>query len=281
MRRNQENSVFDDIDNVVQDTVRFLEARGETNLAREYLSFLTHRLSPQPAAWAVSTAPGHLAQRFADRLCLEGLTDLRPTTAPQEDITLELFASEEAAPQAELLALVRTSRERRALIDISESAAGWRWAVSTERSAFEYRGFAQLARDLQFVRAPELIANEATALWNLQFLSSAQATYQTLYDGAGFAPLRELGQLRLIDAELSCGTKHGYLFEAMPAEQGDDLYIYATPLKYGASGRRSFMMGVRLRSICVDDCGGDQINFSSPSLRLFRPRLRLSLCQQS
>lgn len=108
-------------------------------------------------------------------------------------------------------------------------------------------------------------ANEGSAIATLRTVSSAEATYQSIFQK--FGTLEELASENLIDPALATGLKNGYRFSLEITKSEDNLEgfdLVAVPETYQRSGRRSFF---------VDESGvirgGD--NQGRPSTEFDRP----------
>lgn len=113
--------------------------------------------------------------------------------------------------------------------------------------------------------ASRMAANEGSALKTLREVSSAESTYQSVFQK--FGTLEELVSEGLIDPSLADGENHGYKFTLELTTNEDNLEgfeIVAVPMKYKSSGRRSFFVDESLVIREADNQGG-------PSTRSDRP----------
>lgn len=94
-----------------------------------------------------------------------------------------------------------------------------------------------------------LAANEASSVYTVRAINSAQLSYAEKYSQKGFASaLSELGLSpgdSLIDQQVASGTKNGYRFTltAAPPDTTNRIAHYAVvarPLTYGKTGVRGF-----------------------------------------
>src|SRR5262245_40292129 len=109
-------------------------------------------------------------------------------------------------------------------------------------------------------------ANEASAIYSLRKISSAEANYASNY--GRFATLSELESEQLIDRVLASGIKNGYCFKLEPkptdtASVGG-FEVTAVPLKYGTSGRRSFFIDESFVVRAADNHGAQPSVFDPP-----------------
>jgi type IV pilus assembly protein PilA len=113
--------------------------------------------------------------------------------------------------------------------------------------------------------ASRLAANEASALQTLRMVSSAESTYQSVFQK--FGTLEELVSEGLIDPSLGDGEKHGYKFTLELTKNEDNLEgfeIVAVPLTYKSSGRRSFFVDESLVIRAADNQGGPSTVADNP-----------------
>jgi type II secretory pathway pseudopilin PulG len=80
-------------------------------------------------------------------------------------------------------------------------------------------------------------ANEASAIRNLRVLAQAEEVFISTHDGTP-GVYDDLKNAELLTEELTRGESHGYRFEVNV--EGDNFAVLATPVKYPASGKRSF-----------------------------------------
>ena len=106
-------------------------------------------------------------------------------------------------------------------------------------------------------------ANEASAIYSLRTISSAELTYQSQF--AKFGTLQELAANKLIDSNLGSGAKNGYTFTVtLDSENPEAFEVTGVPQTYRSSGTRSFY---------IDETfiirGGD--NYGGPSTKMDDP----------
>jgi len=94
----------------------------------------------------------------------------------------------------------------------------------------------------------ECLPYEECAISNLRTLHSAEVTYNATIGGGNYGTFAQLHAAGLISPGLVDGSHHGYNFTysittattATPAS----FKLWAVPINYGVTGRRSFFMGV-------------------------------------
>jgi len=108
----------------------------------------------------------------------------------------------------------------------------------------------------------KIAANEASAVGSVRNLITAEVSYQTMHQNAGFTcNLSDLSGL--IDSRLAGGRKTGYVFELQNCDaeaQGGPVskfQVTATPLKFNQTGVRAFCADQE-DVIRVDDHGSAQ-----------------------
>ena len=105
--------------------------------------------------------------------------------------------------------------------------------------------------------ASRMAANEGSALKTLRIVSSAESTYQSVFQK--FGTLEELASEGLIDPSLADGENHGYRFTLEITRNEDNLegfQFVAVPITYKSSGRRSFFVDETLVIRAADNQGG-------------------------
>ena len=113
--------------------------------------------------------------------------------------------------------------------------------------------------------ASRMAANEGSALKTLRMVSSAESTYQSVFQK--FGTLEELASEGLIDPSLADGEKSGYKFTLVITKNEDNLegfQLVAVPMTYKSSGRRSFFVDETLVIRAADNQGGPSTAADSP-----------------
>lgn len=113
--------------------------------------------------------------------------------------------------------------------------------------------------------ASRMAANEGSALKTLRVVSSAESTYQSVFQK--FGTLEELASEGLIDPSLADREKHGYKFTLEITKNEDNLegfQLVAVPITYKSSGRRSFFVDESLVIRAADNQGGPSTAADSP-----------------
>ena len=106
-------------------------------------------------------------------------------------------------------------------------------------------------------------ANEASALYSLRTIASAEATYQSV--NQKFGTLEELAASNLIDPKLGKGTKNGYEFSVVVDSSNPEAFeVYCVPKEYPMSGRRSFYVDETLVLRGGDNSGGPSSKQDEP-----------------
>lgn len=109
-------------------------------------------------------------------------------------------------------------------------------------------------------------ANEGSAMASMRKISNAEATFQATHDTYG--TLEQLAEAGLIDGDLASGQRHGYKFKItiIPAGLSYPMGFegVGVPLKYGSSGRRSFLIDETGVIRVTDNRGGDPTRSDPP-----------------
>ena len=94
--------------------------------------------------------------------------------------------------------------------------------------------------------------NERLAVSSLRTLCAAEETFRATAGEGRYGTLKQLGEVSLIDPLLAEGVRHGYVFRLVLEGRAEDdavaggrapapdFKVFAIPLSYGASGRKSF-----------------------------------------
>jgi len=114
--------------------------------------------------------------------------------------------------------------------------------------------------------ASRMAANEGSAISSMRTISSAEATYQGLFQH--FGTLDELAERQLISSSLASGTKHGYKFTVELKTNGypnaDGFEVMAVPITYQSSGRRSFYIDESMVIRAADNQGRPSTSSDPP-----------------
>jgi type IV pilus assembly protein PilA len=109
-------------------------------------------------------------------------------------------------------------------------------------------------------------ANESSAINSLRRISSAEVTYQSIYQKYG--SLDDLASEQLIDPTLASGVKNGYRFSleltASEYSNPEGFKVKSVPLNYQSSGRRSFFIDETSVIRASDNHGGPSSEFDPP-----------------
>jgi type IV pilus assembly protein PilA len=108
-------------------------------------------------------------------------------------------------------------------------------------------------------------ANEASALYSLRQIASAQMVYHSNFDK--YATLEELAAQNLIDPRLATGTKNGYNFTMELTTDETNLAGFAVvtvPATYRSSGTRSFYIDESAVIRGSDKYGGPSSKMDQP-----------------
>jgi hypothetical protein len=112
--------------------------------------------------------------------------------------------------------------------------------------------------------------NEAFAIQRLESISVAEALYFNSRGRKGFGTLQQLAGDQLIDPALASGEKDGYLFAVRVVARSESApasyEVVATPVRYGATGNRSFYLDVESRRIRAADKKGAEATAADPLL---------------
>lgn len=108
-------------------------------------------------------------------------------------------------------------------------------------------------------------ANEASAIFSMHKISSAEAMYQTNF--GKYATLNDLAAQNLIDGKLATGTKNGYTFAielTTNQDNGEGFTVTGVPVTYRSTGNRSFY---------VDETDVVRVadNFGAPASKVDKP----------
>lgn len=88
--------------------------------------------------------------------------------------------------------------------------------------------------------------NERCVILEMRGLHSAELSYASTIGSGNYAPFTELYEAALIRLSLASGYAHGYLFTLKTIDSVSgfpaSFQIWAVPMSYGVSGRRSFFI---------------------------------------
>lgn len=94
----------------------------------------------------------------------------------------------------------------------------------------------------------ECLPREECAIANLRILHSAEVTYSATIGNGNYASFKQLRAESLISASLATGSLNGYNFtyqttDLIPGASEASFKLWATPITYVVTGRRSFYIG--------------------------------------
>jgi type IV pilus assembly protein PilA len=113
--------------------------------------------------------------------------------------------------------------------------------------------------------AARVAANEGSAIYTLRMVSSAESTYQSVYQRYG--TLEELASEQLIHPALANGLNNGYKFKLEITTGADDsqgFKVVGVPVSYESSGRRSFFVDESFVIRAADKGGVPSTKFDPP-----------------
>jgi type IV pilus assembly protein PilA len=114
--------------------------------------------------------------------------------------------------------------------------------------------------------AARMAANEGSAISSMRRISSAEATYQSMFQRYG--TLDELAARELIPPTLASGTKNGYKFtielKTNVFPNSDGFELVAVPVSYQSSGRRSFYIDESMVIRAADNHGRPSTQADAP-----------------
>lgn len=105
--------------------------------------------------------------------------------------------------------------------------------------------------------------NETGAIGEIRTIQTAQTKYSSQF-GRWAGSLQELGTARMIDAQLSSGTKTGYRYQLTQVKNG--YTIQATPNAFNTTGSRSFYSDQT--GVIHEHHGPDSANAGDPAIPL-------------
>ncbi len=95
----------------------------------------------------------------------------------------------------------------------------------------------------------ECLPHEECAIADLRTLHSAEITYSATVGNGNYASFTQLRAEGLISAALATGSRNGYNFTYQTVDRisgvsESSFKLWATPITYGVTGRRSFYIGI-------------------------------------
>lgn len=94
----------------------------------------------------------------------------------------------------------------------------------------------------------ECLPREECAISNLRMLHSAEVTYSATSGNGNYGSFTQLREANLISASIALGSLNGYNYSSLTTDRVPGVIeasfkLWATPIEYGVTGRRSFFIG--------------------------------------